>query len=196
MTDPLDTIEEHVARFVCAKCQKPKVEHIGTTLSCIYEPLEKKVGRPSIYTQELANSICKQLAEGKSLRTICLLEDMPNASTVHAWVLEDKEDFSKQYARARELQAEYMFDEILDIADRSDNVVLNGDEKKSSAYSQNQRLKVDSRKWYLSKVLPKKFGDKLDMTTNGKDLPVPLLNALNVPNNNSNKEDSSSEKEN
>jgi len=127
-----------------------------------------EVGRPSIYTKELADKICAELASGKSLRTICYAEGMPNAETVHRWVLEDREGFSKQYARAREIQAEVMFDEILEISDESDRVVDEGNEKKSSAYAQNQRLKVDSRKWYLSKVLPKKFGEKTDITSDGK----------------------------
>lgn len=132
------------------------------------------VGRPSDYTQELAYEICSQLAEGNSLRTICSAEDMPNASTVHSWVLEDKEGFAKQYARAREIQAENMFDEILEIADESRIEIVGGDDKADNARVQAQRLRVDSRKWYLSKVLPKKFGEKLDMTTNGKDIPQPI----------------------
>lgn len=129
---------------------------------------EKKNGRPSIFTEELADKICTRLALGESLKTICYDKDMPNASTVHAWVLEDKQGFSKKYARARDMQAEILFDEILEIADKADEVVKSGAEKKSSAYSQNQRLRVDSRKWYLSKVLPKKFGDKVDVTSDGK----------------------------
>lgn len=131
-------------------------------------PPSNHIGRPSIYTHELALEICKRLSAGESLRTICLDEGMPAATTVHQWVIEDKEGFSKQYARARAIQAENMFDEILEIADGSDNVVDIGTEKKSSAYAQNQRLRVDSRKWYLSKVLPKKFGDKMDVTSDGE----------------------------
>lgn len=127
----------------------------------------KKKGRPSIYTQELADKICGRIANGESLRTICYDEDIPDARTVHYWLL-DKNDFFQQYARARDIQAENMFDEILEIADKADEVVKSGAEKKSSAYSQNQRLRVDSRKWYLSKVLPKKFGDKVDVTSDGK----------------------------
>lgn len=133
-----------------------------------------KNGRPTKYTDKLAKAICKRLALGESIRTISLDEDMPNASTIHAWVLEDKEGFSKHYARARDIQAEVMFDEILQIADGSDKVVDKGNEKKASAYAQNQKLRVDARKWYLSKVLPKKYGDKLDVTSDGKALPQPI----------------------
>lgn len=133
------------------------------------------VGRPSIYTKELGDKICSELAEGKSLRHICLQEGMPEARTVHYWLLDkDKEDFFQQYARARDIQAENMFDEILAISDESRTDIVGGDDKSDNARVQAHRLRVDSRKWYLSKVLPKKFGDKLDMTTNGKDFPVPI----------------------
>lgn len=89
-------------------------------------------------------------------------------------------DFREQYARARESQAEVMFDEILEIADDGSNdfmTVKKGNleyEMENKEVTNRSRLRVDSRKWYLSKVLPKKFGDKLDMTTNGKDLPTPI----------------------
>lgn len=131
-------------------------------------------GRPSIFTQELADRICLRIAKGESLKVICQDEDMPNASTVHAWVLDDKEGFSKKYARARDIQAEVMFDEILEISDYSRDDIVGGEDRSDNARVQAHKLRVDSRKWYLSKVLPKKFGDKIDMTTNGKDLPIPI----------------------
>lgn len=134
----------------------------------------KPTGRPSIFSQDLAIEICSRLAAGESLRRICIDEDMPNASTVHAWVIEDKEGFSKQYARARDIQAEVMFDEILDIADDGSNdymTITKGEESynvEDREVTNRSRLRVDSRKWYLSKVLPKKFGEKMDVTSGGK----------------------------
>lgn len=108
---------------------------------------------------------------------------MPAATTVHQWVLEDKKEdindldeipFSKHYARARDIQAEIMFDEILDISDDGSNdymTVTKGDETynvEDREVTNRSKLRVDSRKWYLSKVLPKKFGDKLDVMSDGK----------------------------
>lgn len=61
-----------------------------------------------------------------------------------------------------------MFDELETIADLPDD-------KESPMRS---RLRVDTRKWYLSKVLPKKFGEKLDLTSDGKVLPTPILNGI------------------
>lgn len=91
---------------------------------------------------------------------------MPDAGSIYNWLLdEDKKEFFKQYAKAKDAQAELMFDELLEIADKG-----NMDD------SNRARLRVDTRKWYLSKVLPKKYGDKLDMTTDGKPFTVNMVN--------------------
>lgn len=156
-------------------------------------------GRPSIYTNELADSICRRLAAGESLRRICMEEDMPNADTVYQWVIEDRQGFSDKYARAREIQAEVMFDEILDIADDGSNdymTITKGDFSyniEDKEVTNRSRLRVDSRKWYLSKVLPKKFGDKLDLTSDGKKLPTPIIALNEICRNNSITEDSETE---
>lgn len=140
-------------------------------------------GRPTIFTPELALEICSKLAEGISLREICRAEDMPNASTVHAWVLNDVNGFSKQYETARSIQAENLFDEILDIADDGTNdwtTRQNYDGSTSEALNaehvQRSRLRIDARKWYLSKVLPKKYGDKVSAEVTGAD-GAPLIPA-------------------
>jgi len=141
------------------------------------------LGRPEIYTEELGKEICRRLSLGESLLSICKNnDDMPATSTVYLWLLdEDKKTFSENYARARASQAEVMFDELLDIADDSSKdtmvVKIGGKEQivENREFTTRSRLRVDTRKWYLSKVLPKKFGDKLDLTSNGKDLPTPIL---------------------
>jgi hypothetical protein len=65
-------------------------------------------------------AICELLATGKSLREICELDGKPAASTVFLWLANDTQ-FSEQYARAREAQADALFDEILGIADDGRN---------------------------------------------------------------------------
>ena len=112
-------------------------------------------------------SICERMIEGESLRVICSDDDMPAASTVFRW-LEDDEGFREQYARAREAQADAIFDEILEIADdgRNDYVEkLRQDGGKGTAFDaehvQRSRLRVDARKWVASKLAPKKYGDDL-----------------------------------
>lgn len=132
----------------------------------------KPLGRPSIYSQELADAICDRLADGKSLRAICLSEDMPSARAVHKW-LETKPDFVQQYARAREAQADCLAEEIIDISDEQVTMIKRskhngGDDKDGeqevvfdpTAVARN-RLRVDARKWYASKLAPKKYGDRM-----------------------------------
>jgi len=128
------------------------------------------MARPSIYSQELAIEICQQIAEGKSLRKICEAEEMPNASTVHAWVLTN-EEFSKHYARAREMQAEHYLDEIIEIADDGLNDTYQGEdgiERTNGDVIQRSRLRVDTRKWVMSKLAPKKYSDKMQLSGPGE----------------------------
>ncbi len=114
----------------------------------------KKAGRPPLYTKALTAKICRRLAEGESLRAICADRAMPAISTVMGWLFNGQHDeFSEQYARARQAQAELRADEIIDIAD--------GAEHGASEAVQAARLRVDARKWVAAKLLPKKYGDKL-----------------------------------
>ena len=76
-----------------------------------------------------------------------------------------------------------MFEELLDIADDGSNDwVLREGKDEEEWWQLNQeaisrsRLRVDTRKWYLSKVLPKKFGEKMDVTTDGKPISIQLVN--------------------
>ena len=115
-----------------------------------------KQGRPTIFTKELADEILKRISEGESVRSITRNEEMPNASTVHAWVL-DNDVFSKHYARAKDIGAETEAEELEEIARTEPDV-------------QRARLIVDTKKWTMSKKLPRKYGDKLDVTTAGEPI--------------------------
>ena len=127
----------------------------------------KKKGRPSLYTEALAAKICQRLAEGESLRAICADKAMPGISTVMGWLFDGNHDgFSEQYARAREAQAEIRADEIVDIADdASGDFTADKDGKlvANSEHNQRSRPPVDARKWIAAKLLPKRYGDKLDL---------------------------------
>jgi len=128
------------------------------------------MGRPSIFTQEIADAICDKLADGESLRKICLADDMPGKATVFRWLAADK-TFQDQYARAREAQADTLADEILDIADDGSNDFMGDDEKYNGDAVQRSRLRVDARKWLAGKLRPKVYGDK---TLIGSDPENPL----------------------
>lgn len=160
---------------------------------------KNKGGRPTDYTNELATLICARIANGESLRRICEEEKMPHRSTVHLWLLDPaKQQFFDQYEKACNTRAENMFDDLLEIADDGSNDWMERETKDGKSFTvldhenvQRSRLRVDTRKWYLSKVLPKKFGDKMDVTSDGK--PIPLLNVLH---NDSHEEDTSTQEEN
>lgn len=132
-----------------------------------------EMARPSEYSQEMADRICGKLAEGESLRTVCKPDEMPCLSTVFNW-MRTRPEFLQQYARAKEESTDALAEEIIDISDDSLDDAFRSDPKSSGAIVQAHRLRVDSRKWIMSKMKPKKYGDKIDMTTNGKDLPTPI----------------------
>ncbi len=127
----------------------------------------KKKGRPSLYTEALAAGICRRLAEGETLRSVCRDKAMPDKATILRWLADKKKaDFRAQYAHAREMQADALFDEALVIADdASDDWAEDKDGKKTLDHEniQRSRLRVDTRKWAAGKLAPKKYGDKLDI---------------------------------
>ena len=132
-----------------------------------------KIGRPTSYTQELADKICEQLAIGDSLRTACKGDDMPSVATVFNW-FRKYPDFLEQYARAKQESADAMAEEILDISDNGSNDWMEVNYGETEAWKTNgealqrSRLRVDTRKWLMAKMKPKKYGEKLDMTSDGK----------------------------
>lgn len=135
-----------------------------------------------MYSQEVAAAICARLAEGMSLRAVCRQDGMPAASTVLAWLEdEDKKDFAEQYACARARGYQLLGDEIVEISDEEVTMVRRskhgriGDDEEDgevevvfdpTAVARN-RLRVDARKWMLSKMLPKVYGDKLTQEHTG-----------------------------
>jgi hypothetical protein len=125
-----------------------------------------KTGRPSKYSESTADLICALIAEGKSLRQICTLDALPSEATVYVW-LNTYAVFQENYARAREVQAERFFEEIREIA-FDDSRDASGELAMPNPTAVNRdRLKVDSLKWMLGKMLPKKYGDKVEMEHSG-----------------------------
>jgi hypothetical protein len=130
-------------------------------------------GRPSVYSAELAERICLELSQGKTLREVCRGEGMPSESVIRNWVLDNREGFAAQYAQARETGYQAMADEIIEIADDSsqDTIIdpVSGATKTNSEFVNRSRLRVDTRKWLLAKALPKIYGDKVHTELTGKD---------------------------
>jgi len=133
------------------------------------------MGRPSEYSQEVADLICERIADGESLRSICDADEMPAKSTVFKW-LAANETFSDQYARAREAQADAVFDDILTIADdaRNDWMERFDKDQQSLGWVENgealrrSALRIDARKWMASKLKPKKYGEKVTQELTGE----------------------------
>jgi len=111
-----------------------------------------KNGRPSIYSDSLAEIICERLARGESLNKICSDADMPSRDSVMRWV-ESNPEFCNRYARARERQAEYFLDLIVDETGEIDTT--------TNSTVQAAKLRIDTLKWAVCKLFPRKYGDKL-----------------------------------
>lgn len=133
------------------------------------------MGRPSIFTDGLADELCAQIAEGLSLRSICRKDEMPGLRTVMTW-LREKEAFRQQYAAARDAQADALFEEAFDIADDASNDWMKREGKdgqlswvENGETIQRSRLRVDLRKWAAGKLAPKKYGDRVTNEHVGKD---------------------------
>lgn len=132
-------------------------------------------GRPTDYTPEIAEAICLRLAEGESLRSICSDEGMPSKQTALRW-LTKHEEFRAQYVRAKEQGAEALAEEMFDIADDGANDWMERHNAEGEAigwqlngeHVRRSQLRIDTRKWYLSKIMPKKYGDKQQLEHSGK----------------------------
>lgn len=133
---------------------------------------KRKVGRPTKYSSKIADEICDWLASGQTLTSYCKIPGNVCYQTVMYWIWHDSEyraEFSEKYAKAREMQAEKMADEITDIADDdSQDYEFKESEDGTTATPvflkenvQRSRLRVDSRKWIASKLLPKKYGERI-----------------------------------
>lgn len=113
------------------------------------------------------DAICARLADGESLNVICKDDGMPDERTVRTWALDDVEGFSPKYARAREIGYDRMAEELIAIANTPQIGVIRTTkpdgavEEKHADMIEHRRLQVDARKWMLSKMLPKKYGDKV-----------------------------------
>ena len=134
-------------------------------------PIKWTVEKKEIAVKEILLEIMK----GRSLTAILKTEErgnLPSKVTFFEWLKED-EELTNQYARATEVRADIIFDDILAIADENTNdtsINENGIEVVNNDVIQRSRLRIDARKWVLSKLNPKKFGDKTDVTSGGEKI--------------------------
>lgn len=124
-----------------------------------------KPGRPTKYSAEVADSICERLMQGESLLSICRDESMPGKTAVFNWLARYQE-FADKYARAKATQADYMAEEILEIADDAERDYTEGGQFNGENV-QRARLRVDTRKWLMSKLQPKKYSERHQVEHSG-----------------------------
>lgn len=146
------------------------------------EPIKPKknktVGRPEKYSKEIAEQIAEQIATtNKGLITICSENQrFPSYRTVQRWIEDDTHEFCRVYARAKMLQAEFMREEIVKISDHTDedHTPFTG-----ANVIQRDKLKIETRKWLMAKLHPKKYGDKIDITSDHEKI-QPVMNLSNL----------------
>jgi hypothetical protein len=114
--------------------------------------------RPKLRTPENADRICELLAEGHTLRQIARELGLKTESGIVEWGNDEGDaPFRERYARAMQRRWERMADELVEISDADCTI----DGKPDNALVQQARLRVDTRKWILSKMLPRRFGDRV-----------------------------------
>ena len=111
---------------------------------------KKTKGRPSGYNINVANKICQLLIDGLSINKIATRSDTPDKRTIYNWIM-DNDDFFTQFTRAKEIQIEDYVDSLFDLSNAADP-------KTAHVY----RLKIDTIKWVAEKLLPKKYGAKVE----------------------------------
>ncbi len=123
-------------------------------------------GPPTKFSKELCDEICERMKHGESLNQICKSEHMPSRSTVIYWA-DHNPDFAEQYTRARQDLVEYWADDIVDIADDGSRDWTTKTGRDGEEYDvvnhevvNRSKLRVETRKWLMSQLAPKKYGPK------------------------------------
>lgn len=147
------------------------------------------MSRPTLRTPELEDDILSRIACGESLRAICSEEAYPNVATVIRWLAAD-EAFAHRYARAREMQAEVLADQMLEIADddRRDRIEIKDAEGNVIRVEQNNvgvarsKLRLEQRRWWAEKLRPKVYGAKVAVGGDPDAPPIKTTHQLDVSN--------------
>lgn len=143
---------------------------------------EKKVKPRVVKTEAILEKIFDRVADGESLNKICSEAGMPARKSFFAWVADDS-SILRRYEFAMLMRADTFAEETLEIADDSgfdwkygkdQEVIIDGDA------IQRARLRVDARKWYASKLNPKKYGDKVTNEHQGGDPDKPINHNIQI----------------
>ncbi len=100
------------------------------------------------YSERVARDLCQHIAEGKSLRQIEKIDGMPGTSTIMRWLADPRRDgFRAKYALAKQVQMERLAEEALAISDDPEGDLA------------RDKLRVDTRKWLITQLAPKRYGE-------------------------------------
>jgi hypothetical protein len=172
------------------KAGKPKSSTNGSSTALTVSsskaspsPVTKRPpGRPSLYTPQLVDRLCEEIAKGRSVHRICEEDWAPSEDTFYTW-LHQHPEFSEKYVRARECQADHMAAEILEIADDTehDTIIVTGKdgatyEKTDSARVQRAQLRVNARQWQMARMSPRRWGsDRVVDDNEGNVVPKAVI---------------------
>jgi len=132
----------------------------------------KPIGRPTDYSEDVADRILDLIIEGKTLREIEAVEGLPSKSTILRWVAKH-EEFAKLYALAQEAKMEGFADELLEIADDGRNDWMRANDEENAGYRENgeamrrSQIRISTRQWLMERLKPKKYGSKVDVNHGG-----------------------------
>lgn len=135
-------------------------------------------GRPTIFSDDLAAMVCDLIATGESLNKICQIDGYPGQRTIFNWLNKEGDQFDRfrhTYARAREAQAERQAEMMIDIADECYEAIISAPDMKENGVAQAYKLRIDTRKWVAAKLLPRKYGDRVEQVHSGQ------INTVTLP---------------
>lgn len=123
-------------------------------------------------TPEIYNRICERIADGESLRAVCRDPQMPDKSTFFRYMRENPL-VRDQYTRATDQRCVTLAEDAIDISDDGSNDWMAENDPENPGYRlngehvQRSKLRVETRKWFLSKLQPKVYGDKSSVELSG-----------------------------
>jgi hypothetical protein len=131
-----------------------------------------------VYSVETLDEICKIIeTSDKGLSTILQRDDFPSVSEFMRWLQDDsKPEVREYYARAKRIQMELFGDQIIQIADDSSNdtIITENGVAENHEFVNRSKLRIDTRKWLMSKLAPKKYGDKVQTEHSGEIKIIPM----------------------
>jgi hypothetical protein len=144
-----------------AKPTKPVAAKKATTIA------PARTIKPRItFSEELISTIFNRVSSGESINKICSTPDMPCRNSFFEWV-DKSEDVQRRYQLAIIARTDFYAEEIIAISDDgSKDTYLDGDgnERTDNEVVARAKLRIDARKWFVSKMNPKKYGDKLELS--------------------------------